>query len=180
MDLKDKIKELEHKLAIKQAYLSLSFTFPRGNKIPQDIKDLIVHNLKEYATKLANDEESNINVNTVEEEFSVEERKILKDIVARVLEKQKTPDQEKIEVTKEGTLTVTKIKTEVKKLTPEEKFDAAPKKASIITVDNIDASVKSKVDRTQEVRIIGSDSKMYCVQDRKGIQFWIPKDDVEI
>ena len=182
MELQDKIKELEHKLAIKQAYLSLNFTFPRGNKIPQDIKDLVTNNLKNAAAKYANDEE----VEYANTGFSSEEITILKGIVNRVVEKQSAAITETYPAAltphADTTLVVNTrpIQSVTKKLTPEEKFDSSPKKVNIMTLDNVDPTVRSKISRDDQVRVVGSNKDMFCVEDRKGNKFWIPREDVEI
>lgn len=168
MGLQEQIQELEKRLALKKAYLSVKISFGKGNKIPQEIRDIVTNKIQEVCTKFANDEEFECE-NNPEVEFSNEERAVLKELSSRVLQKQQKSEP-------------IKAKPVVEKAAPavSEVFDSSPKKGILVVLDNIDPTVRNKIAPQSEVRVVGSNNEMYFVESRTGIRFWIPKDDLEI
>jgi hypothetical protein len=81
--LEERIKKLEDQLTLKNAYLAVQITFPKGNKIPEEIKNQIVTQIKEVCAKLAEGTETQVSP-TTGLPFTEEEVKMLKNVVASI------------------------------------------------------------------------------------------------
>ena len=165
MDLEKKIKQLKEKLMIKKAYLSVEIKFPRGNSIPEEIKEKIITELKTACTQLAEDQEMSINKTSLESpDFDADEVSILKQLAASVKAKTaKTELPEEI--------------TESKK--PEPQLGGA--KARILMLDSIDKTLRNKIEPQSIVRIKGSNDGKHFVEtlDGHARRFWINTDDLD-
>lgn len=164
--LEDRIKELQRQLALKEAYLSVSFSFPKGNKIPNEIKEQVTLSLKEKATQLASEEEEITKPNT--SEFSDIEVEVLKQLADQVLKRPKREVQ----------------KVDPPSVTPETPYKAsskAPQKfATVVSLKGIPKEFKPKVGVESRVRIKKLDLKerKAIVVDDKGFAFPILVDNL--
>ena len=170
MSLEEKIQELEKKLALKQAYLSVNFTFPRGNRIPDEIKEQVTSELKNACAQLAEHEEYDIPVSvnldgtpSQASNFTPEEVEVLKGVAASVFEKTTDTGQSP------------------KPQSKSRKDSISAKKARIIMLDSVDKTVRSKIEPQSEVKVIASGQGKHFVQTMDGAarRFWINTDDLD-
>lgn len=175
MSIEKKIEELQRQLAVKTAYLTVKVSFGQvGKSLPEDVKTEVINKLQEICASLAEGEELKAdNSNTG---LTAQEIEILKQISAKVLNP-----------TTKATAKV--APPPIPQPNPKAKFGSPTEltpnpmvtdKAVLITLSNIDATLRSKVAPQSEVQIMDRREDQLFVQDPNGRRFWVPSDDVEI
>lgn len=180
MELEDQIKELEKKLELKRAYLDVNISFPKGNKLSQEIKDEVIKLIKETCNRAA---EGKSQVASEALPFSEDEVTILKQVVAQVKTaagKSPTSTSSKAvfgpEVpdatansNKFGEMVRSSIKTR-----------ATQNTAQLLLLDNLDRSLKDKVESGAIVKVLAKrDENTMFVEANNGIRFNIPTEDLD-
>lgn len=168
MKLDDKIKELEKKLAIKQAYLNASISFPKGKNIPADVKKIVTDKIRAACAALAEEQEIEGSSSNL---FTPEEVQALKSI-AKVYTDKATVNHapQKHEPTSEEDLSNGKAVSQ--KAT---KMD----RAKLLLLDGVDPTMRKKIEPQAEVVIIETKEDKAFVQDRRANRFWVPVEDLE-
>jgi len=174
--LQDQIKRLERELAVKNAYLSVQFSFPKMSKLPQEVKEQVMEELKKACTQLAEDKESNVLKTPQASELTKDDVKILKDLITTL--KNKTTGGTVVGKT---TFTNPNPQTLPKEDPSIPKVDNANSvlKAIILTLENVPKELRSKVDSNSTVYVKKSENGRSLVMTQKGATFHIPTDDLE-
>lgn len=146
-ELEKKIQELNRKLALKQAFLSATISFPRGNKIPQDVKDEVLNSLRAAAADFSEgvynpavpaDPGAVVSVS----QFTEEEAGILKNIAATVKSKAAAPAQP------------SKPQPQAPQAAPVTKSEPMGlKKARLLMIDSLPSQYRNKVAPESEVYV---------------------------
>lgn len=164
-----KIAELEKKLATKQAFLHAQISFPKGNRIPEEIKKQVSTKIREACTLLAEEQEIS---NNKDSDFTVQEIKALKSVAG-------------VYLNKKGDTTATEPHNPT---SPEDLqqgrviSQAATKmnRGRILMLDSVDPVMRKKIEPESEVVIIESREDMRFVQDKRANRFWINVEDLEL
>lgn len=168
MQLEEKIRELERKLALKNGYLQVVIKFPKGNKIPSDVKEEISTKIKDYCLQIANDNEHIENFTSV---FSEEEISILKELVSTV--KGKTSNKPE-----NHSLKSSKVSEVVPANKPALKIEKG-RRGILMLLDNIDPTIRGKLAPQSMVVILENKNDSFFVET-KGIRFWVPREDLDL
>lgn len=181
MKLDDKIKELEHKLATKKAYLAAQVVFPKGGKeFPSNVIKAVKERIKEACVMLAEEQEVQTNTNT-EATFTSQEIAALKSIAQVYFGKSNNSDKAETPVKREmknthETPTTTEDLNNGKVISQKA---TGKSRALLLTLDSVDRAMRRKVDPQSEVIIIETKDNKAFVQDQKANRFWVLKDDLE-
>ncbi len=170
MSIELKIKELEAQLATKQAYLSVQFSFPKGSKLSQKIKDQVRKELKKACTQLAEGTSAFIG-DAIIAGFSEKELEVLKKIAAVYIDKEKTRPEPpaKGQVTTEEDLQNGVVKSS----------KLAQQRAILLLLDNIDPTMRNKIESGGIVTVMEQRDGKVFVQDRRTQRFWVPLEDLD-
>ncbi len=166
--LEDRIKDLERQLALKKAYLDVNFTFPKNSKLPDDVKEQVVNELKDACARLAEGMEDALPVmNGNSADFlSSEEIQVLKQLVqaakgklgkAAPVTQQQAPKQ------------------------PEVKSQDLPeiKKAVLLTLDSVQPTIRNKMGSGETVYVKSYKDDQAFVMNRHGQGFYVPIEDLD-
>ena len=170
--LEDRIKDLERQLALKQAYLTVNFSFPKSNKLPDDVKEQVIAELKKACTQLADDKEETVaelNPNSVNH-LTSEEVTLLKEF-ASVVKARTTSTPAPI------------APSAVQPPAPEKKkMDSGTegiKKAVLLTLEGVPASARNRVESGETVYVKSSDGETASIATKNGLIFKVPVDDLD-
>jgi hypothetical protein len=161
--LEERIKGLERELALKQAYLSVQFSFPKGSKLPDDVKEQVTEELKKACAQLADDKGVVVNHSSASSEFSEDEVSVLKQVVEAAKSKMSAVKPPKMQGTVETA----------------PKTDAIPRNAILLTNDNIPANIRMKIGSNEAVFVKESSDGTSFVVTRDGMGFRVPTEDLD-
>lgn len=168
--LEDRIKELERKLAVKNAYLTVQFSFPKNSKIPDDVKEQVINELKNACTALAEDETVAKDKDASIERLSDDDINILRQVAAAA--------RGKISAAPQAQPAAPQPKQEL----PPKTFDSATdgvKKAILLTLENVDSKVRNRVSSQEQVYVTSERDGYARVTTRKGLSISVPIEDLE-
>lgn len=151
-NLEDEIKSLERKLAIKNAYLTVEFKFPKNSKIPEEVQNLVIAELKQSALNLSMDPEEKDKASEGIERLSDEDVKILRQVAQTIKNKSSQPE-------------IPQTSTQAIKVAPQKERPPAPTKtfdssihgtriATIVSLESIEPRYRSKVSPEERVNVI--------------------------
>lgn len=165
MNTEDKIKELEKQLELKKAFLDVRVSFGKGRKYSKEVQDKVNQYVKEACTKAAEGSE------TTSKGFSEEEISILKKMVTSIKEKANQPTT--VSVSAEASTMSNTVSDTLKKINSQNQ-------ALILTLDNIDRTIRNRIQPQSVVRVIGKrDENLAFVENSQGVRFNIPFDDLD-
>ena len=163
--LTEKIKDLERQLALKQAYLSVQFSFPKGNKLPDDVRSQVIQELKNACAQLAEDEvpvgQSDAFLHLTQEEI-----KTLKDLASVAksrLSKTSTP----------APANNVPVKHQV-----QEEYESV-KEAILLTLENVPQSAKIKMGSNEKVFVKSQKDGTAFIVTQSGIGIRVPVEDLD-
>lgn len=160
MSLEDNIKDLEHRLAVKKAYLGLKLQFPA--RTSAKVKEEVNSKIKDLCLKLADDQEAGLNSGN----FSEEEVKVLKMLANRALSRPEKASKAKLEPNPESSA-------------PEP--EKPQNKAILMSMDGVPLTLRSKIAPQSELEILEDQGELLKVREFKfGNIFNVPSRDVEI
>lgn len=161
MSLEDQIKALELKLAIKNAYLNAQVVFPKNFKVSDEVKDIVVSKLREYCVGMADESEAVPAPSQVSnrDTLSAEEITVLKTLAAKVLQKTTTANN------------VVQM--------PEQPVQETHKAALVLTTENVERSLRSKISSNDKVEVLKNDEKYALVMTKLGNRVRIPLEDLD-
>ena len=165
--LEDRIKDLERQLALKQAYLNVSFSFPKNSKIPEDVRSEVTAELKSICAGLAEGKEQTVaelNPNT-SSYLTSEEISTLKSL-AEVAKGRLTPAASRPQP------------IDPPKKVVDSGVDGV-KKARLLTLENLNVNVRSKIEPMEEVWVKSSNGEMATIATKKGIITKVPVEDLD-
>jgi hypothetical protein len=167
MDLQQKIKDLERKLSLKQAFQNVTVSFPKNLKIPNDVKEEVIAKIKELASALAEGQEQETSSSISTSVFSETEITALKGLADAVLSKASNPkaSSQTIPVIKAPDITAPPL--------PKGEF------ATILITDNIERTLRSRISSEETVEVVKKDNEYAIAMTSKGIRFRIPLEDLE-
>lgn len=201
--LESKLKKLELEIAIKNAYLTVQMTFPKGSKLPEEVKDQVIKELKNACASLAESVSNGSSFDVTSSKLTDEELLILKQIVSKVkigtsggaaggihtisVTDSIASGAEGVEsnVLNGGSM---HSKTESNVDAPKNKtnkiFDAGQdgvKKAMIVTLDNVDHKYRNRINPEEEVYVtsIKDDGYARISVKRTGLSINIPVEDLD-
>jgi hypothetical protein len=181
MALEDKIAELQRELALKNAFLTVTFSFGKSGKFPQEVQDQITKELREYCTKRAE------KLDTIPEQAEVlskEDVEILKQLSETIKKKSQSPT-----VAKTATVQPTgpKVSDKVKfgpsnEDIPMGQINAiAGRKAILLHTESIHPSQKAKASSGMEVLVnMVRPDGFVNLRTKEGYQFNVPLEDIEV
>lgn len=149
-NLEDEIKSLERKLAIKNAYLTVEFKFPKNTKIPEEIQSLVMGELRAAANNLSLDPEEKDKESQGIERLSDEDVRVLRQ-VAQTIRSKSSPQQEPTQSIPAPVVVKEKAPKPIKT------FDSAihgTKIAKIVSLESVDTKYRSKVSPDEKVHVI--------------------------
>lgn len=167
--LEDRIKDLERKLAVKNAYLTVQFSFPKTSKIPEDVKEQVINELKNACTALAEDETvaKDRPKDTSIERLSDEDIQVLRQVADAA----------------RGKLAARPAAPTVPKQEQAPKtFDSAiegVKKAMIMTLENVDAKLRNRIASQEIVYVTSEREGLARITTSKGLSINVPVEDLE-
>lgn len=166
MSIEQRIKDLERLLALKNAYQSATITFPKGIKLPDDVREEVVNKIKEYTLAMAEGQEAVPAAPTASSPFSETEITALKGLAEAVLSKAKP------QTTVNGT-------NQIKPASPQT-IESITQYATVLTTDSVEKSMRSKVASEDKVLVVKKDEQYAIVRTTAGAQFRILLEDLEI
>jgi hypothetical protein len=158
-DLETQIKELERKLALKKAYLSIDIKLPKG--VADDIRQEIEHAVKQFCSDRANDVPQSSGGAFVGSPFTDIEIAALKELAAAVT-------GQKSSATQPAQAASLPKKPEANK----------PLMAVLQTTDNIAPERRKLIASNTEVQVVSYNDKEVCFMYQKN-RFVVPIEDVE-
>jgi len=166
MNLEAQIKELEEKLAVKNAFLNVEINFKKEAKIPKKAQEEVSATLMKICKSYAEAQEQGASLLETSNKFSEEELDILKGIVERV---KRNPSMSKPEPER------------VKSEAPAPPSAPLIEEAKIMLTENIDVTVRPKIEADAVVKIISrkKDKVFVETKDKKRLRFFIPIEDLE-
>lgn len=179
-DLESKITELERELALKKGFQAVKFVLPKGT--PDDVATEIQSKLREIADGLALSKEqlSSGDIPTTVT-FTAEETQALRMVAETVLKRQSgsntstTPNAKSVPTT--GVETAGSS-------TAESKSNVNPRKARIITTENVRGEGRKFAASEDDVYVpnpekIDSNGMVSATHMRRGVMLKIPLDDLQ-
>lgn len=166
--LEEKIKDLERKLAVKNAYLTVQFSFPKNSKLPEDVKEQVINELKNACANLAEDEtvSKDVEKSNISERLNDDEIRILRQVAAAA----------------KGKVAVQPVAPAPRPEQAPKTFDSATdgvKKAMLVTLENVDAKLRNKI-ASQEIVFVTSERDGYArITTQKGMSINVPVDDLD-
>lgn len=176
MEPTDEIRQLEHELELKKAYLDVRVSFGKGNKYSQEVKDVVTKFVRGACLQEASG-------NSVQNPaFTPQEVALLKQMAQRLEDKAKQPvtttqpengsggaqqtaPNKMTQMMREG---LNNIKAQHQKAT-----------AQIVMLDNIDRTIRSKVEPEAVVQVITKAADFAFVETPQGLRFNIPLEDLD-
>lgn len=161
-DLEQQIKELERKLALKKAYLSVDIKLPKGT--PDELRLEIEQAVKSFCSNQANDVPQNSQANGssfVGSPFNDMEIAALKELAAAVTgQKSATPQSAQAAAI------------------PKKPDAAKPLMAILMTTDSIPAERRKLIASNERVQVVSYNDQEVCFMYQKN-RFVVPIEDVE-
>lgn len=167
--LEEKIKLLERELALKNAYLSVQFSFPKMSKLPEDVRNQVVEELKKACAQLAEDKEAAPTPTSAPTELTAEDLKILKELANTIKAKTARP------AAPSPTVTTAPAPVEAPKPVPA----GSVLKAVLLTLENVPKTIRNKVDPQSQVYVNKQENGRALVTTAKGNTFHIPVEDLD-
>lgn len=152
-NLEDEIKNLERKLAIKNAYLTVEFKFPKGTKIPEEIQTLVTSELRQAALDLSKDPEDKDKASEGIERLSDEDIKILRQVAQTIKSKSSQPEVLGNAIPAATAAAPRKERSPA----PGKTFDSSihgTRIATVISLESIEPRYRSKVSPEERVNVI--------------------------
>lgn len=153
MNLEQRIKELEKKLALKKAYDTVKVSFGRGNSIPDEVKKEVEESIKTFCEMMS-------------ERIDREEAEA----------KQTTSNKQKVQKAVSNNLK--DVRESAEKVQNEK-----PLTATLMTTDSLSQEMKQLVSSMTEVQIVGLNETHASikVETKKGLKrAAVPKEDLQI
>lgn len=157
-DLETQIKELERKLALKKAYLSVDIKLPKGTS--EELRLEIEQAVKTFCSNQANEVPQSSGGSFVGSPFNDQEIAILKELAQAVT--QKSGGQ--------SAKTASSI--------PKKPEANKPLMAVLMTTDNIAAERRKLIASNERVQVVSYNDKEVCFMYQKN-RFVVPVEDVE-
>lgn len=192
MSLETTIQDLEHKLALKKAFLAVKVNIP--GKFSKEVKKEVSEVLRALCEKLADEQEIN---NTNNQVLTEEEIVVLKTLANKVLGKnttteakteniQKTPTQqpqEKLikENNNDDDTGMQQATTTLQHIIAAQ-VQMPNMMGSLMTLENVDKAIRGNVEPLAKVSIlkVNEETNLAWVQDKSGNRFNVPLDDIEV
>lgn len=168
MSTESKIKELEKQLELKKAFLDVKVSFGKGKKYSKEVQDQVRLFVQDACTRAAEGETI-----TQSEAFTEDEINILKNMVNTLQQRSKNPSKPLNPSTEISNSMSNTVSQTIKKITNQNK-------ALILTLDNVDRTVRNKIAPQSVVRVVGKrDDTLMFVETSQGVRFNIPVSDLE-
>jgi len=168
LTLEDKIADLERLLALKKAYASVSFSFPKNSKLPDDVQQQVISELQAACAQLAENMEFS---KSVPQDISLtrEDFVILKQLINTVKNR-----------TISGSTASSEPSTtnQLKENDPELKNNEV-RRAQILTLENVRKELRSKIDSNSLVYVRRVEDGRALVTAQSGVTFHVPVDDLD-
>lgn len=181
--LEEKLKSLERKIAVKNAYLTVQFSFPKGNKIPADVKEQVENELKNACAMLADDAHQDV-ASKQSERLTDDEIVILRQVVDSIRSKTGSSSLSIPAVQKETAPSPEAPEAAPKHPVSKKTFDASVdgvKKATILTLENVDPKYRSRINPEESVFVssIREDGYARISVQRTGLSINVPVEDLD-
>lgn len=162
MSIEAKIQELQLQLEIKKAWLAVSVSFGRGNKISDEIKEAITEEIEQFCLKRAEGLESqNTDVSST---FSKKELEVLKNLAQTALTRKPKTSSE--------------IKETPKPQTNTNPTPNSPLMVEILRTDNISYPESKELQPGDQVQVVGFKQEYAIIRTKTGKQFGVLKEDL--
>jgi len=146
-------------------------SFPKGSRLSQKIKEQVRKELKKACTQLAEGTSVFTGDAITVTGWSEKEFEVLKKIAAVYIEKEKIRPElpAKGQITTESDLQNGVVKSS----------KLAQQRAILLLLDNVDITMRNKIESGGIVTVMEQRDDKVFVQDRRTQRFWIPKADLD-
>lgn len=165
MSIEDKIKELEQQLELKKAWMSVSISFGRGNKISEELKQQITEQIEEFCYAKAEGLEVAVERNT-ELPFTPEEMSTLKQLAQAALTRKAKPSQNNAKHVLQQTSSPIEYQKQQNK-------GSEPLFVEVARTDNIPYPESDSIQVGDRVKVVGFKDEHVTIQLENGKTFGV-------